>query len=290
VTYNQGVGLPLPIYEEQVKSILSPTSGFIAQAGFTHSLNPARNCTYGCTYCYVPTMRVHGGLRQREWERWGQFTTFKSNAPALLAKALRPAQVIYCSPLVDPYQPAEAARRMMPELFAALIRKPPAVITIQTRSPLVIRDLELLKELAGKTRVRVSFSLTTDMDEVRRIYEPHCESLEERLQAVAALRNGGIKTFATLAPILPCNPERLARLALEATENDVLGDPFHERSNKPAGAVTRPQAEAISRKHGYEEWHEPGFQARIAGRMAAVVRESGRKFAIGPEAFSWLAQ
>ena len=45
------------------KTILSPTSGFIAEAGFTHSLTPARNCTFGCTYCYVPTMGIYGGLK-----------------------------------------------------------------------------------------------------------------------------------------------------------------------------------------------------------------------------------
>ena len=87
----------------EAKSILSKTSGFIAQAGFTHSLSPARNCTFGCIYCYVPTMRMKGGLRPEDWQRWGQFTTFKTNAGPLLARSLRPNQVIYCSPLVDPY-------------------------------------------------------------------------------------------------------------------------------------------------------------------------------------------
>src|SRR5438552_911706 len=89
------------------RTILSPTSGFIQQAGFSHSLTPARNCTFGCTYCYVPTMGIYGGLKPDDWRRWGQFTTFKSNAPELLRKQVRRNQVIYCSPLVDPYQPAE---------------------------------------------------------------------------------------------------------------------------------------------------------------------------------------
>jgi DNA repair photolyase len=48
------------------KSILTKTSGFIAEAGFTHSLSPARNCTFGCTYCYVPTMGVYGGLKPED--------------------------------------------------------------------------------------------------------------------------------------------------------------------------------------------------------------------------------
>src|SRR5438045_7340147 len=108
------------IFQAESRSILSATSGFIAQAGFTHSLSPARNCTFACTYCYVPTMGIYGGLKPEDWRRWGQFTTFKSNAPELLRKALRGDQVIYCSPLVDPYQPAEELEAMMPRLLDTL--------------------------------------------------------------------------------------------------------------------------------------------------------------------------
>src|ERR1700744_986619 len=101
------------IFETEARGILSSTTGFIAAAGFTHSLTPARNCNYARTYCYVPTMGIYGGLQPDDWRRWGQFTTFKMNAPELLRKQLRREQSIYCSPLVDPYQPADSSRRMM---------------------------------------------------------------------------------------------------------------------------------------------------------------------------------
>src|SRR4051795_10630171 len=104
--------LRLPVFEASARSILTPTSGFIREAGFTHSLTPARNCTYGCTYCYVPTMGIYGGLKPADWQRWGQFTTFKRNAAVLVAKQSREGMVVYCSPLVDPYQPAEDTERM----------------------------------------------------------------------------------------------------------------------------------------------------------------------------------
>ena len=68
----------LQIRETEARSILSSTSGFIAEAGFTHSLTPARNCTFGCTYCYVPTMGIYGGLKPDDWTHWGQFTDRKS--------------------------------------------------------------------------------------------------------------------------------------------------------------------------------------------------------------------
>ena len=80
--------MPFQIFETESRSILSATTGFIAEAGFTHSLTPARNCTFGCSYCYVPTMGVYGGLKPADWQHWGQFTTFKSNAANLLQKVV----------------------------------------------------------------------------------------------------------------------------------------------------------------------------------------------------------
>src|SRR6266436_6433180 len=139
------------IFESHAKTILSPTSGFIAGAGFTHSLTPARNCTIGCSYCYVPTMRVQAGLKPEDWQRWGQFTTFKSNTAELPRRELRERQRIYCSPLVDPYQPAEAEERAMPRILDALLAAPPRVFVVQTRGPLILRDLDRLRELAHCT-------------------------------------------------------------------------------------------------------------------------------------------
>ena len=279
----------LPIFEAEAKSILSRTSGFIAEAGFTHSLTPARNCTFGCTYCYVPTMRVQGGLKPDDWRRWGQFTTFKSNAAELLGRALRPEQRIYCSPLVDPYQPAEEQRGLMPAVLDALIAQPPEVFCLQTRGTLALRDLARLQQLSERTTLRISFSLTTDRDDVQRWYEPHCASFTERLAAMRELCDAGLRVHATLAPLLPCNLERLARAALDASNEDVICDPFHVRQTKPNGATTRPQADAISRVRGFEAWHDPQFQGEAAARIATIVHAAGRRCATGTAAFQWLS-
>jgi len=280
------------IFQRESAGILSRTSGFIAEAGFTHSLTPARNCTFGCTYCYVPTMRVQGGLKPEDWRRWGQFTTFKTNAAALAARELRPEQIIYCSPLVDPYQPAEETRKLMPEILQALLNHPhpPKIFVFQTRGPMILRDLDLIVKLAEKTSVRVSFSLTTDREDVRRWYEPHCAPLSERLDAMRRLRQAGVAVFAALAPLLPCDPERLADAALEATQGDVIGDPLHVRPVKRRGATTREEADRISRKHDLAQWHQPAFQAEVVQRIGERVRAAGRRFGTGPEAFGWLAQ
>jgi DNA repair photolyase len=281
--------MPFQVFEAPAKSILSATAGFIADAGFTHSLTPARNCTFGCTYCYVPTMRIYGGLKPEDWEHWGQFTTFKSNAPELLRRQLREHQVIYCSPLVDPYQPAEETEELMPRILDELLSRPPRVFVIQTRAPLIVRDVVRLAALAQRTRLRVSFSLTTNREPVRRIYEPHCATIDCRIQAMRSLREAGITTFATLAPLLPCDPEELAEIALNSTGQDIIGDPLHVRSVKPRGATTRAAAAQISERHGFSEWLDPEFQRSVVQRIGSVVRRAGRKFATGTEGFAWLA-
>ncbi len=149
--------MPFEVLEAEARGILSKTSGFIAEAGFTHSLTPARNCTFGCTYCYVPTMGIYGGLKPEDWRHWGQFTTFKSNAPELLRRELRDDQVIYCSPLVDPYQPAEETEQLMPRILDELLSRPPKVFVIQTRGPLIVRDLARLVELSRRTHLAREF-------------------------------------------------------------------------------------------------------------------------------------
>jgi len=282
--------MPFHVFEAEASSILSPTSGFIADAGFTHSLSPARNCTFGCSYCYVPTMRVYGGLKPDDWSHWGQFTTFKSNASALLRRQLCREQVIYCSPLVDPYQPAEESQRAMPQILDELLARPPRIFVIQTRGTLILRDLDQLIELARHTSLRVSFSITTNREEIRQLYEPHCAIIAERIQTVQRLREAGIQTYATLAPLLPCDPEEFAGMVLDATCSDIIGDPLHIRSVKPRGATTRDAAFAISRRHGFSAWLEPGLQAEVTARIGSTVNKAGRRFATGTEGFGWLAQ
>jgi DNA repair photolyase len=272
------------------RTILSRTSGFIAEAGFTHSLTPARNCTFGCTYCYVPTLGIYGGLQPEDWRRWGQFTTFKANAPNLLRRELRVGQSIYCSPLVDPYQPAEAEVQMMPRILDALIASPPRVFAIQTRGPMIQRDMDRLRALAQRTTLRVSFSITTNREDVRRLYEPHCASIDERLEVIRALRDAGIETYATLAPLLPCDPEELVKLAIDATDRDVIGDPLHVRAVKRHGATTREAAIRVSAANGHDDWLDADFQESIVERMKIVARQMGKTFETGPRGFGLLAE
>jgi DNA repair photolyase len=234
-------------------------------------------------------MGIYGGLQPEDWRRWGQFTTFKRNAAELAARQLRADQRIYCSPLVDPYQPPEETERVMPAVLEALIARPPALFVLQTRGPVILRDVRKLQKLARRTVLRVSFSVTTNREDVRRLYEPHCAPFAERLEVIRALRAAGIETYATLAPLLPCDPEELVRAAVEASGRDLIGDPLHLRTVKPQGATTRQVAFRIAEKHGHVQWLEADYQQAVVGRLRRAAEALGRKFTAGAEGFSRLA-
>ena len=235
-------------------------------------------------------MRVQGGLQKDDWLHWGEFTTFKNNAAELLAHSLRPWQVIYCSPLTDPWQPAEAERQLMPGVLEAVIASPPKAFVIQTRGPLILRDLKLLSSLNDRTNLRVSFSVTTDRDDVRRIFEPHCAPIGERWRTLQLLSDAGIETSVALAPILPCNPEALVEQAIACSRGPLVADPFHVRSVKRSGATTRAVAAAICERHGWSDWLNPAFQNETLARMSIRARASGRIFGYGAAGFGLLAE
>jgi len=196
--------------------------------------------------------------------------------------------VIYCSPLVDPYQPAEDGEGMMRRLLDSFLDRPPRTLAIQTRGLLILRDIDKLAALAQRTRLRVSFSLTTDREDIRRLYEPLCAPVQDRLDAIRRLNEAGVPAYATLAPLLPCNPEALLDSVLEATPCDIICDPFHVRAVKTTGATTREQALRISERRGHSRWHDPEFQTEIVERLRIRARSAGRTLETGVAGFRLL--
>ncbi len=110
------------------------------------------------------------------------------------------------------------------------------------------------------------------------MYEPHCAAIEERLVVIRTLRDAGIETYATLAPLLPCDPEELVRLAIEASGRDLIGDPLHVRAVKRHGATTREAAFRVSVANGHDDWLDAGFQESIVERMGRARARDGQGF------------
>ncbi|NMB54471.1 MAG: radical SAM protein [Leptolinea sp.] len=177
--------------EKLAKSILSESKIF------PYVINAYTGCQHSCSYCYARYMKKFTGHH----EPWGQFVDVKVNAPELLRKEItrKHRGRVWVSGVCDPYQPLEAKYRLSGQCLEILAQHDWPV-TVQTRSPLVLRDVEILKQGA---EFEVGFSIGTADDAVRRLFEPAAPPVEERINALTELHRAGIKTFAMIAPILP---------------------------------------------------------------------------------------
>ena len=201
-------------------SILRPASGFMMAYKFT--LNPYGGCGFGCDYCYARFFAPTGEAR----DHWGEWVNVKQNAVEAIQRAaasrskslrLGEGDAIYMSSVTDPYQPLEAKLELTRDVLAALLLIQPR-LTVQTRSPLVVRDIDLLRQFR---RLRVNVTIPTDCESVRLKYEPHCPSIERRFEALEALKANGICIGISISPLLPLRNaaefgDRLA--ALDADE------------------------------------------------------------------------
>jgi DNA repair photolyase len=134
-------------------------------------------------------------------ENWGQFIDVKINAPDLLLKETKrkPMGRVWISGVCDPYQPIERKYELTKRCLETLIEND-WPITIQTKSTLVLRDLELLKK---SSTVEVGMTVTTGDDKIRRLFEPYAPTIDERIRALGELHSAGIRTFTMIAPMLP---------------------------------------------------------------------------------------
>ena len=160
-------------------------------------VNPYAGCAHGCVYCYVPSMPWVAGRP----EPWGSYVDVKVNAPVVLARQLRRAAPgsVNLSTTTDPYQPAEARYRLTRACLSVLADAD-RPITILTKSPLVTRDIDILRRL---TRVEVGFSIAALDQELISSFEPATPPVSARLDALEMLADSGIATYAFLGPLLP---------------------------------------------------------------------------------------
>jgi DNA repair photolyase len=189
--------------------------------GFDASLNPYRGCEHGCAYCYArPTHEYLGLSAGLDFERT---ILVKREAPTLLeaelaSKRWRP-QVLAFSGVTDPYQPVERALGITRGCLEVLarFRNPVGLIT---KNALVMRDVDLLAEMASWNGARVTLSITTLDEDLRRALEPRTSTIERRLEAVARLAAAGVPVGVNIAPIIPglTDPDipELLRLAAQA--------------------------------------------------------------------------
>ena len=165
-----------------------------------YTANFYKGCSHGCVYCYVPSL-IH------DERGWGTFVDVKVNAPEVLDRELRTAEpkVVFLSSASDSYQPVEARYKITRRCLEVLL-KHGFPVSILTRSPLILRDLDLLKRFEW---IRVGFSISTACN---RRYEPGVVPVERRVECLRKLSSVGIRTWVSMAPIIP----RLILTDLEA--------------------------------------------------------------------------
>jgi len=201
-TFDAPEAMGINFHEVRARSALNHVTG--GRYGFDWTINPYRGCTHACVFCFA--RRTHTYLDFDAGRDFEREIVVKVNVPELLRTELaRPSwkrELVALGTNTDPYQWVESRYRMMPEILAALeeARTP---VSVLTKSPLVIRDIEIFERMNETVPVSVNLSVPTLDEKAWRATEPHTPSPAARLEAVAELRRRGIESGVLIAPLMP---------------------------------------------------------------------------------------
>ncbi len=219
-TFDAPEAMGVNFHEVRARSALNRVPG--GRYGFEWTINPYRGCTHACTYCFA--RRTHAFLDLDAGRDFEREIVVKVNVPELLrAELARPGwkrELVALGTNTDPYQWAESRYRMMPEICAAL-EEAQTPVSVLTKSPLALRDIEIFERMAKRLPVSVNLSVPTLDEEAWRATEPHTPSPAARLDAVAELRRRGIDSGVLIAPLMPGindDPEQVQPIVDRARE------------------------------------------------------------------------
>ena len=249
------IAMPDPESSVKIREIHSKTI-LSSSKVYDYVINPYVGCQHGCSYCYAIFMKRFTGHK----ELWGTFVDVKINAVDLLNKEIRKKRkgTVWVSGVCDPYQPLETHYKLTRRCLDILVKKDWPVI-IQTRSPLVLRDIDIFRK---SHTIEVGLSISTSNDEIRRAFEPHAPSIVERLRVVQSLHHNGIKTYVMIAPILP-EAEKLIKM-LAGTVDYIIIDRMNYRN-----------ANRIYTEYGWNEENTKEYFAHMKDRMTIDCAELG---------------
>jgi len=192
---------------------------------FTWTINPYRGCEFGCRYCYA--RYTHEFMEMRDGMEFEQKIYVKQHAAGLLRHELRqvkPDESIALGTATDPYQPAERRYEVTRGILEEFARHRGFELGIVTKSNLVVRDLEWLKEVAKTNLLSVHVTITTLDTELARILEPRAPRPDLRLDAVQSLASAGLRVGVSCSPVVPGitdSPKNLESLIHAAAESGV---------------------------------------------------------------------
>jgi DNA repair photolyase len=209
--------------EVQCKSALNRVKGMF----FEWSLNPYTGCEHRCAFCYVRAFELRADRPSDD--RYGRTVRIKLNVAGVLRSELSrkswSRETVVIGAATDPYQPAEGRYRLTRQCLQALrdFSNPAAMIT---RGPMIVRDIDVLTELARRADLHVTFSIPTVDDDIWRRTEPGTAHPRQRLRAIEKLVAAGIDVGVGMAPILPGlsdRPDRLEAVVMAARAAGATG-------------------------------------------------------------------
>ncbi|MGP0019757.1 MAG: radical SAM protein [Candidatus Sulfotelmatobacter sp.] len=203
------------------------------QMPFTWTINPYRGCEFACKYCYA--RYTHEFMEMRDGMEFERKIYVKQHAAGLLRHDLRrvkPDEAIALGTATDPYQPAERRYEVTRGILEEFARHRGFELGIVTKSNLIVRDLDLLKDVAKTNRLSAHITVTTLDVELARILEPRAPRPDLRIEAVRALAQAGLRVGVSCSPVVPGitdspqDLEAVIRAAAEAGASYVFANPL----------------------------------------------------------------
>jgi DNA repair photolyase len=214
-----------------VKSMLNRCTG--RRMPFTWTINPYRGCEFACKYCYA--RYTHEFMEMRDGIEFEQKIYAKQHAADLLRQELRkvkPGEDIALGTATDPYQPIEKKLEITRTILEEIGRHSGLEVGIVTKSAMLARDIDVLREIGEHNRISVSFTVTTVDTELARILEPRAPRPDLRLECLRKLREAGIRAGVICAPVLPRitdapkQLEAVVRAAAAAKASHIYANPL----------------------------------------------------------------
>jgi len=277
------------------RTLLNRTGGFLS--AFTHTLNPYGGCSYGATLCGMPDYAPEILRARGERRPWGSWLDVKANAPQVyqaehdrIRNSRHPELRIYMSSVTDPYVPQERRHRVTRRLLEAMTTRPPDVLALQTHTSYPLWDIDVLVSLATRCRLSVQISVETDREDLGPGFPRHAHSVQSRLEALARLKEAGLRAVGVVAPLWPLDDPALFARRLDQACTFVVLDHYLLGDGSAGGSRTTRREVAPGETFpqrlcaaGFAPWTTLQTFEQVAGVFRGVL---GERLGISKDGFA----
>ena len=257
---------------------------------FTWTINPYRGCEFGCRYCYA--RYTHEFMEMRDGMDFEQKIYVKQHAANLLRHELRRVkkdEAIALGTATDPYQPAERRYEVTRGILEEFSRHRGFELGIVTKSNFIVRDKDLLQEVARSNRLSIHITITTLNTELARILEPRAPRPDLRMDAVRALRQVGLHVGVSCSPVIPGitdgakDVEALIRAAAEAGADHLFANPLFLKPCSAAVFLPFLEQNFPHLAENYRQRYQDRafLPASYGKRLSQLVRQLREKYKLG---------